>query len=157
MRRYLALVSGVAAISGIAPWADAAWAQEPQLAAEGRGLLSPPAEMPATLGGTPLEHPFVSDPSGGFSRTIFETDKDPNFKIVIRDFAFPPDRQTHTVTLPSGAFIHLLSGLGEISIAKQRSASTPVARTAVPPGAPIEVLNEGEHPVVIRALIVEAK
>jgi hypothetical protein len=157
MRPYLVLVSGAAAIVGIAASAGIAPAQEPQLAREGRGLLPAPAEMPATLGGTPPGHPFVSDPSGGFSRTIFETDKDPNFKIVIRDFAFPPDRQTHTVTLPSGAFIHLLSGLGEISIAKQRSASTPVARTAVPPGAPIEVLNEGEHPVVIRALIVEAK
>jgi quercetin dioxygenase-like cupin family protein len=132
-------------------------AQEPQLAREGRGLLPPPAEMPATLQGTPPEHPFVSDLSGGFSRTIFETDEDPNFKLVIRDFSFPPDRQTHTVTLPSAAFLHILGGQGEISIAKQRLALTAAARMAAPAGAPLEVVNNGEQPVVVRALIVEAK
>jgi hypothetical protein len=50
--------------------------------------------MPAALGGTPPLHP-----SGGFSRTIFETVEDPDFKLIIRDFSFPPDRQTHAVTL----------------------------------------------------------
>jgi hypothetical protein len=34
---------------------------------------------------------------------------------------------------------------------------TPVARTSVPAGAPIEVVNNGEQPVVVRALIVESK
>jgi quercetin dioxygenase-like cupin family protein len=100
---------------------------------------------------------FSPDPSGGFSRTIFETDENPDFRLVIRDFAFPPDKQPHTVTLRSAAFLHLLSGPGEISIAKQRMALTPAARTSVPAGAPIEVVNNGEYPVVVRALIVEAK
>jgi hypothetical protein len=157
MRPCRALVSGVAAIARIATSVGVAWAQEPQLAREGRGLLPPPAEMPATLGGAPSEHTFWRDPSGGFSRTIFETDENPDFKLIIRDFAFPPDKQPHTVTLRSAAFLHLLSGLGEISIAKQRLALTPVARTSVPAGAPIEVVNNGEYPVVVRALIVEAK
>jgi quercetin dioxygenase-like cupin family protein len=151
------LVSGVAAIAGIATSVGIAPAQEPQLAAEGRGLLPPPAEIPATLGGTPPPHPFQPDPSGGFSRTIFETDEDPNFKIVIRDFSFPPDRQTHTITLPTGAFLHILGGQGEISVAKQRLALTTAARTAVPTGAPIDVVNNGEQAMVVRALIVEAK
>jgi quercetin dioxygenase-like cupin family protein len=158
MRPCLGLVSRVAAIiGGIAAGGGVAGAQEPQLAAEGRGLLPPLAEMPATLGGTPPPHPFVRDPSGGFSRTIFETDEDPNFKLVIRDFSFPPDRQTHTVTLPSGAFLHILGGKGEISIAKKPLPLTAAARTAVPAGAPIDVVNNGEQPVVVRALIVEAK
>jgi hypothetical protein len=65
---------------------------------------------------------------------------------------FPPDRQKHTVTLPSGAFLDTLGGQGEIGIGYQRLALTAAARTAVPPGAPIE-----EYPVVVRALIVEAK
>jgi hypothetical protein len=83
--------------------------------------------------------------------------QDPNFKLVIHDFIFPPDKQPHTVTLPYAAFLHFLSEPGEISIAQQRSALTAVARTAVPPGAPIELVNNGEHPVIVRALIVEAK
>jgi hypothetical protein len=157
MRAYLALVSGVAAIVGIETSPGMAWAQELQLAPEGRGLLTAPAEMPASFGGTPPPHPFVSNPSGGFSRTIFETDEDPNFKLVIRDFSFPPDRQTHTVTLSSGAFLNILGGQGEISIAKNRLPLNAAARTAVPAGAPIEVVNNGEQAVVVRALIVEAK
>jgi hypothetical protein len=157
MRPCFVWVSGVAAVVGIAAGVGIARAQEPQLAREGRGLLPPPAEMPATLGGAPPERTFWRDPSGGFSRTIFETDENPDFKLIIRDFAFPPDKQPHTVTLRSAAFLHLLSGLGEISIAKQRLALTHVARTSVPAGAPIEVVNNGEYPVVVRALIVEAK
>jgi quercetin dioxygenase-like cupin family protein len=132
-----------------------AFAQEPKLAREGRGLLPrPPAETPVA---PPTANQFQPDPSGGFSRTVFETDENPNFKIVIRDFSFPPDKQAHTVTLRSAAFLHLLSGPGEISIAKQRLALTPVARTSVPAGAPIELVNNGEYPVVVRAMVVEAK
>jgi hypothetical protein len=148
MLRPFALGSSLLAMVCIA-----AWAQDGQLAAEGRGLL--PA--PAVLQGTPPPRPFISDPSGGFSRAIFETDEDPNFKLVIRDFSFPPDRQTYTVTLPSAALLHILGELGEIAIANQRLALTSGARTAVPAGAPIAVVNNGEHAAVIRALIIEAK
>ena len=142
-----------AALAGVA--LTTAFAQEPKLAPEGRGLLPRPTER-TPEGPTPA-HLFSPDPSGGFSRTIFETDENPDFRLVIRDFAFPPDKQPHTVTLRSAAFLHLLSGPGEISIAKQRMALTPAARTSVPAGAPIEVVNNGEYPVVVRALIVEAK
>jgi hypothetical protein len=152
MRLLIRIATSLATISHLQ-----AWAQEPQLAPEGRGLLPKPAERPATLGGVTPAHPFERDPSGGFSRIIFETDENPDFKIIIRDFSFPPDQQAHTVVLPSAAFAHLLSGEGEVSIAKQRTALTPLARAAVSAGAPIEMVNNGEHPVVIRALIVEAK
>jgi quercetin dioxygenase-like cupin family protein len=155
MRPHLALISGFAAIIvGIIAGGGVAWAQEPKLAPEGRGLL--PTPPTATPGPTPA-HSFWRDPSGGFSRTIFETDENPDFKLIIRDFSFPPDKQPHTVALRSAAFFHLLSGVGEISISKQRLSLTPVARTSVPAGAPIEVVNNGEQPVVVRALIVESK
>jgi hypothetical protein len=157
MPRYFGLASGVGAIVGIAALVGIAWAQEPRLAREGRGLLPAPTEMPTRLGGTPPEHPFVNDPSGGFSRTIFETDEDPNFKLIIRDFSFPPDRRTHTVVLSSGAFLHILGGQAEISVANKRLPLNVVARTAVPARAAIAVVNNGAVAVVIRALIVEAK
>jgi len=100
---------------------------------------------------------FSVDPSGGLSRTIFETDEDPNFRLIFRDFSFLPDKQPHTIALPSAAFLHVLSGKGEVSIAKQRTEVSGLARTPVPAGAPIEVVNSGESPVVLRGLIVEAK
>src|SRR5215469_11992641 len=152
---YLAL--GVAATVIISAWAGLACAQEMRLAPEGRGLLPKPAEMPATLQGVPPPHPFTPDQSGGLSRTVFETDEDPNFKIVIRDFSFPPDKQPHSVTLPSAALLHLLDEPGEISIAKRRLVLTAGARTVVPAGAPIEVMNRSERAIVVRAFIVEAK
>ena len=152
MRLLFALATSVATIASIT-----AVAQEPQLAPEGQGLVPKAAEIPAALLGPPPPHAFEPDPSGGFSRTIFETDGDPNFKLVIRDFSFPPDRQAHTLILPSTAFLHLLSGPGEISVAKQRLSLTPVARMAVPAGAPIDVLNSGEQHIVVRALILEPK
>src|SRR5438105_5282896 len=127
-RRNLALIFDIAAIVSCAVWTGIAWPQDQHLAPEGRGLVPKPAPMPPTLQGAPLPHPFEPDPSGGFSRTIFETDEGPNFKVVIRDFSFPPDRQTHTVTLPSAAFLHFLGEPGEIRIAKKRLTLTPVAR-----------------------------
>jgi hypothetical protein len=152
MWRLLVLASCLAAMVCVA-----ACVQEEQLAAEGGGLLPEPTMMPATFESIPTPHPFASDPSGGFSRTLFETDEDPNFKLVIRDFSFPPDRQTHTVSLPSAALLHILGEPAEISIANQRLALTSGARTAVPAGAPIGVMNNGERAVVVRALIIEFK
>lgn len=152
MRRLLALVSGFTALACVA-----AQAQGERLATEGRGVVRAPSEMPTTFGGPPPEHPFVSDRSGTFSRTIFETDEDPNFRLVIRDFSFPPDRRTRTVTLPFAAFVHFLGEPGETTIAGHRAAVTSTARMAVPAGTPIEVMNPGEQPVVMRVLIVEAK
>jgi hypothetical protein len=157
MRVCLVLASGIAAIVAITGLIGTALAQTPRLAPEGRGLLPAPAQVPTQLERAAPKHPFVRDPSGGFSRTIFETDEDPNFKLIIRDFSFPPDRQTHTVTLPSAAFLHILGEPGEISIAKKRLAVTGEARTAVPAGAPLDVVSNGEQPVVVRVLIVEAK
>ena len=84
-----------------------AFAQEPKLALEGRGLLPrPPAATPE--GPTPT-HSFWRDPSGGLSRIIFETDENPDFRLIIRDFSFPPDKQPHTIALPFAAFFHVLS------------------------------------------------
>jgi quercetin dioxygenase-like cupin family protein len=92
------------------------------------------------------------------SRTVFETDEDPNFRLIFQDFSFPPDKQPHALTLPSAAFLHVLSGKGEISVTKQRVELTPLGRTpAVPAGAPIEVTNSSDYPMVLRGLIVEAK
>jgi hypothetical protein len=131
------------------------WAQDEHLTREERGLL--PAPQPGRLGGDPPEHPFISDPWGGFSRTLFETDESPHFKLVVREFSFPPDQQTHTVALSSTAIVHFLSEPGEISIAQQRVTLRPATRTVVPAGAPVEVVNHGEYPIVMRVLIVEAK
>jgi hypothetical protein len=65
----------------------------PQLAKPGVGLLPGPTQVPATLQGAPIEHPFVQDPSGGYSRIVFESDENPDFKIVIRDYAVSPPHQ----------------------------------------------------------------
>jgi hypothetical protein len=152
MRRGLFVIA--AGVVGVA--STATFAQEPMLAPEGRGLLPrPPA---ATREGPTEAYTFFVDPSGSLSRTIFETDDDPNFRLIIRDFSFPPDRQPHIITLPSAAFLHVLSGEGELSVANQRTELSRLVRTPpVPAGAPIEVVNSGEYPVILRALIVEAK
>lgn len=150
MSKLLVVAAGVAAVAS-----GATLAQETKLAPVGRGLLPrPPASTPEAPGA----HRFSVGPSGVLWRTVFETDEDPNFELIFQDFSFPPDKQPHALTLPSAAVLHLLSGTAEISVAKQRMEFTNLARTPpVPAGAPIEVVNGGEYPVVVRALIVEAK
>jgi len=128
---YVGLTSSVVAIVAIAAALSTADGQEPGLAPEGRGLLPMPTEMPAALGGPRPEHPLVSDPSGAFSRTVFETDEDPNFRLAVRDLSFPPHRQAHTVTLPFAAFVQILGGQAEIKIADTPLLFNGVARAAV--------------------------
>jgi hypothetical protein len=113
-------------------------------------------EISAAIGRAPPP-PFEPDPSGGFSRTVFETDEDLNFKLVIREYSFPPDGKPHTVILPSAAFLQLLSRPDQITIANQPFALTHLARAAIPAGAPIEVVNAGKQHGIVRVLIVEAK
>jgi hypothetical protein len=132
-----------------------ACAEEQKLAPEGRGLLPKPAgPMPQEQLTRP--YAFKADPSGGLSRTVFQTDEDPNFRVIVRDFSFPPDRQRHILTLTFGALVDIPLGPAEISIDK-KTLNTPGARVAVPAGAPIEILNSGEYPVALRAIIVEPK
>ena len=150
-------MSGPAAIVGLAMSIGTACGQSPALAPEGRGLLAQPAEAPTELGGVPPPHVFTPDPSGAFSRTVFETDEDPGFSIIVRDFSFPPDKQKHTVVLPYGAFARLVSGSGDVTMANNRLDLSSVARASLPANAPMEVTNNGEDPIVVRMLIVEAK
>lgn len=153
----VAFVSAPTAIVGVAVSTGAACAQNPKLAPEGRGLLAQPAEAPAELGGVQPPHVFVRDASGVFSRTVFETDEDPGFIIAIRDYSFPPDKQKHTIVLPSGAFAHLVSGPGDVTIAEHKMDLRSIARASVPANAPIAVTNNGEEPIVVRILIVGPK
>jgi hypothetical protein len=133
-------------------------AQDGPLATEGHGLLpEPSAAADATLGGVAPAHPFVSDPSGGFSRVLFQSSDDANFNVTIRDYSFPPDKQARSVTLPAGALLQLRNDVAAVTVAKQRVEAAAAARVAVPAGAPIEVTNGGDSAAVIRVFLFEAK
>jgi hypothetical protein len=136
-----------------------AGAQDGPLTTEGRGLLPEPsaAADDATLGGVPPAHPFVSDPSGGFSRVLFQSSDDANFNVTIRDYSFPPDKQARSVTLPAGGLLQLFSDVAAVSIAKQPVEAAAAAMVAVPAGAPVEVTNGGDSAAVIRVYLFEAK
>ena len=158
--RVAAFISGVTGSAGIVGFGMsclAAAAQTTDLAPEGRGLLAQPTETVRDLGGVPPPHVFAPDPSGAFSRTIFETDEDPDFRIIVREYSFPPDKQKHTVILSSGAFARLVSGPGEMTIANNRLDLSSIARASLAANTPIEVTNNGEQPIVVRVLIMEAK
>ena len=122
MRKVLIIAVSIATVAS-----SVAFPQEPKLAPEGRGLLPRP---PAATRESPAEGRFSVDPSGVLSRTVFETDDDPNFRLIFRDFSFPPDKQPHTITLPSAAFLHVLSGKGEISVAKQKDGADSAVENA---------------------------
>jgi hypothetical protein len=150
MRKHLIVAASVAAAAS-----SATLAQDQRLAPEGRGLLPRP---PAVTREAAAMHRFSVGPSGILSRTVFETDEDPNFKLTFQDFSFPPDNQRHSLALPSAVFLHVLSGKGEISVARHRVELTALARMqAVAASTPMEVTNSGDRPMVARGLIVEAK
>lgn len=140
----------------VAALTSVALAQESRLAPEGVGLLPEPSEEPA-LGGTPPARPFEPDASGGFSRIVFSSEEDPNFKVIIREYAFPPDNKAHVVTLRAAALVHVLGEGVSIAVAKEPLELKAGARATVPANTPIEVTNRGEREVVIRFLTFEGK
>jgi hypothetical protein len=150
MRPALALATSLAVTGSIA-----AFAQQTVIE-PGRGLLPRPYATPKKLEGHPA-HPYTRDPSGVLARTIFETSDDPNFNIIIKDFTFLPDRQSHTISFPSGVFLHFFDELDYVKIAGLPITFHAGQRTAVAASTPIEVVNSGERIVTVRALIVEAK
>jgi hypothetical protein len=152
VRPLFALAASLAAATATL----AALAQQPNLA-PGRELLPQPYEAPTKLEGRPPPHPLARDPSGALSRTIFETDDDPNFKILIQDFSFPPDRHPHVITFPSGVFLHFFGEPIEIKIAGQPLGLRAGERTAAAADTQIEVVNSGKRAIVVRALMVKAK
>jgi hypothetical protein len=153
MRRTSALIFCSVVTGACLP----ALAQDGPLAAEGHGLLpEPSAAADATLGGVASVHPFVSDPSGGFSRVLFQSSDDANFNVTIKDYSFPPDRQARRITLPGGALLQLRDDVAAVTVAQQRVEAV-AARVAAPAGAPVEVTNGGDTAAVIRVLLFEAK
>jgi quercetin dioxygenase-like cupin family protein len=140
MRRLLTLITGFAAAMSIA-----AFAQGPQPAP---GTQAPAASEPRG---------FIRDPSGWLSRIVFESDDNPDFKITIREFSFPPQPQAHTVNLPSFALARVVSGQAEVGTDKLKSLLSAGARTALPAGAPLVVVNNGNAPVIMRSLMLEPK
>jgi len=115
---FLLLVS--VALIAVAMGAGRAWPKDQRLAPEGRGLLPKPAKIPSVAGGAPPLHPFKRHPSGGFARTILVADDSPDFRVIIRDFSFPPDGRPRSISLSSAAFIHRLSGAGAIRACLKR-------------------------------------
>jgi hypothetical protein len=135
----------------------AASGQEATLAATGQGLLPEPPQAPATLEGAPPAHPFEPDAAGTLSRTLFSSDEDPNFKIVVRDISIPPDQQTHTLNLPTAALVQLRGAGAEIRIRQQRIEPVGAPRmTATAPTA-MDVVNTGQANTVIRTYGIEVK
>jgi hypothetical protein len=155
MTRLIAVAAAVVSAANLSITASSGvLAQEPTLAPEGRGLLPIPTVTTPEEPASP--YLFKADPSGGLSRTVFETADDPNFRILIRDYSFPPDHQVRTLILSDSAFVHLARRSGEIRVGK-RPLETRSERFAVSADTPIEVVNNGEYPLVLRVIILKAK
>jgi hypothetical protein len=151
VRLLLRFVTSLALIGCVQAWG------QPQFAPEGHGLIPRPTSLPVPPGGVPPSHPFEPDPSGGFSRIVFETDEHPDFHLIVREFSIPPDPQSRIVILPPVGLFQFLGGPSELVIANRRTTLTPGSVTALAAGTPIEVVSGGEQHFVVRALIVESK
>jgi hypothetical protein len=116
---FIKASSGGTAVLLVLAASGATWGQQADLAVRGQGLLAEPAGVPAKLEGVPPTHPFACDASGTLSRTIFASDEDPNFRIVVREVSVPPDHEAHALNLPS-AVVQLRGSVAEISINKRR-------------------------------------
>ena len=151
MRKLLVIAAGVAVVAS-----SATFAQEPKLAPEGRGLLPRP---PAATREAPTEKRFSVGPSGVLSRTIFETDEDPNFKLIFRDFSFPPDKQARTIDPTVCSLPPCSQRKGRDQRRKAEGGTDSAGENAAqcPPARPSKSSNSGDYPMVLRALIVEAK
>lgn len=152
MKRSLIAAAVLAVGAGIP-----AWGQDAELAAQGQGPLPGPAQTPATLAGAPPAHPFELDASGTLSRTLFESNEDPNFKVVIRDVSVLPGQQVQTLNLNATALVEPRGGAAEVTIANQKTEPAAAARLMAPAGTPIGIVNRGTGDSIVRIYSFEAK
>ncbi len=152
MKRSL-IAAAVLAVGAGVP----AWGQDAELAVQGQGPLPGPAQTPATLEGGPPVHPFELDASGTLSRTLFESNEDPNFKVVIRDVSVLPGQQVQTLNLNATALVQPRGGAAEVTVANQKAEPAGTARLMAAPGTPIGVVNRGARDSIVRIYSFEAK
>jgi len=154
MRRYFAVIAGFSILATL--FAASGRADDPQLAPEGIGLLPPP-QAPGTLLTSNVAHPFLPDPSGGFSRVVFQTDAAPDFRIVIRDYSFPAGAAPRTMTLPAGSLLHVLHGAGHVVVGTTTLALATAPRAVAAAGTAVQITSTGAHPLVLRVVSLEQK
>jgi hypothetical protein len=128
-----------------------------QRAPEGHGILPPPTAGPVQLSKVASQYAFVADTSGLFSRTVFETTRDTNFNIAIRDFSVPPKTGPLNLRLTGAAALEMRSGQGIIKIANESTELRQDSIVRVPVGASIELINPSDRELILRVYLVEDK
>lgn len=129
--------------------------QNRELAVEGRGLLPVPVIEPGILSTTPLANSFKFDSSGELSRMVYQTNEDPHFNVVVRDFSIPPDGKNHRLTFTVTSMLQIHGDLAKISVDSQEIALPDTQNIAVTPGATVDVVNSGKREAVISVIAVE--
>ena len=143
MRKLWVIAAAVAAVAS-----SEAFPQEQKLASEGRGLLPRP---PAATREAPDRGSVLCRCVGRAFADGLRDGRGSELQTHLSRLRFSAGQATASPSpyhLPRSSIV--LSGKGEISVAKQRLELTPLARTPpVPAGVPVEVVNSGEYPMVV--------
>ncbi len=143
-------------LAGCASTADPAKSPQGPPAAEGHGLLPPPAATSERLAGVPPKHEFALDPSGAFSRTLFTADG-PRLTVTARDIHVPPHRETQPMRLPGAVLVQVNAGGGTATLDATRTELSAARLFTVSAGTRIAFRNTGDGELSIRLYVMEAR
>jgi hypothetical protein len=113
--------------------------------------------MSEIRGGLKPRHALAPQDSGIFSRTVFEMNESPDFKVEIRDLSLPPGAKSSTRSQSETTVLEMRTDRGMVKIGEQSAEWQQDGDIVVPPGVPIELQNPTERELLVRLYLVEAK
>lgn len=126
-------------------------------AAEGHGILPKPENIPNNFEGRSPKLAFVAQTSGLYSRTVFETDEDKDFKIKISEFNVPPKGGPMSLTLSSGAVIQMRSGQGRLVVNERSAELIQDSAINLPATPSVQLINTGDRELILRVYELSPK
>ena len=120
---------------------------------------APPSQQVTFAGSTPSP-PFHLDEGNVLSRIAFQAAGPSNSVIEVRDYLLPPHAKSRVGALPGPALLDIYSGEGALSLGQQGEKGerlVPGQMRSIPAGQALVFDNQGEHPMAVRAFVLEVK
>ena len=158
-------ISTSSKFSGLFPCLFLAFAIEgcvhtPRLSVEEAKRTRPLPEVPANdknISEAPVAKAFVLAPAGHLSRTFFQTEGPPGYRVELQDLSLAPKKRVDNISFPGAAFLDVRYGSGILTLGDHKQELSVGSSFSVSQGQSFSLESTGEHPLSVRAFLIGAQ
>src|SRR5579862_4807309 len=121
-----------------------------KLAREGRGLLPQPITRANSSFFLSSKNSLKQESANLYSRLLFETSDDPNFRIRIKDLSIPPRMTSADLKMPADTIVEIITGLGKLTIENKEHNWKQGTIILVHKDVPMTLVNDGDREMIVR-------